>query len=217
MKIGELAERTGLSSSTLRYYESRGLLPATRRTEAGYREYDDGSIERVETVLAAKRLGFSLVEIRRMLNVAEEPDRCETISLFAKARVRSIKEAIARMTEIERLLTERLDACARGQRSESGPCPIITGRSQEDFMEEQMTNSKITIYSATCGLCEEAARIVRDAVAPCGCSVEVKPVDSDEARALGVKSAPTIVRDGKIVFCGRPTSEEAIEALRRSA
>ena len=37
------------------------------------------------------------------------------------------------------------------------------------------------------------------------------------ARALSVMSAPTIVRDGKTVFCGRPTSEEAVEALRRSA
>ena len=78
-----------------------------------------------------------------------------------------------------------------------------------------MTNSKITVFSAGCGLCKEAAQTVRDAVASCGCSVEVRPADSDEARALGVKAAPTIVRDGEAVFCGRPTSEEAIKLLRR--
>ena len=80
-----------------------------------------------------------------------------------------------------------------------------------------MANSKIIIYSAECGLCEAAYHIVQDAVEPCGCSVEVKRADSVEARALGVKAAPTIVRDGKIVFCGSPTSEEAIELLRRSS
>ena len=80
-----------------------------------------------------------------------------------------------------------------------------------------MARSKIIIYSAQCGLCEEAARAVREAVMPCGCSVEVRAADSNEARALGVKAAPTIVRDGGIVFSGRPTSEEAIEALRKFA
>ena len=217
MKIGELAKRTGLSSTTLRYYESRGLLPAQGRTESGYREYDDSSVERVETVLAAKRLGFSLEEIRQMLQVLDEPDRCETIALFAKERVARIRKDIARMTEVERLLTERLGAWAQGKTSQSGPCHIITGRSEVDFKEERMANSKITIYSAKCGLCEDAERIIRDAVAPCGCSVEVKPADSDEARALGVTSAPMIVRDGEFVFCGTPKSEEAIKALRRSA
>ena len=217
MKIGELAKRTGLSSTTLRYYESRGLLPAQGRTESGYREYDDSSVERVETVLAAKRLGFSLEEIRQMLQVLDEPDRCETIALFAKERVARIRKDIARMKDVERLLTERLGAWAQGQTSDSGPCHIITGQSSKDFKEEQMENSKITIYSAQCGLCDEAYHIVEEAVAPCGCSIEVKPADSVEARALGVKTAPTIVRDGEIVFCGRPTSEEAIKALRRSA
>ncbi|MCH8980047.1 MAG: MerR family transcriptional regulator, partial [Armatimonadetes bacterium] len=194
MKIGELAKRTGLSSTTLRYYESRGLLPPKKRTESGYREYDGSSIERVETVLAAKRLGFSLEEIRQMLQVLDEPDRCDTIALFAKERVTRIRKDIARMTRIERLLTQRLSASALGQRSDSGPCHIITGRSEEGFKEQHMANSKIIIYSADCGLCKEAEQTVRDAVAPCGCSVEVRPIDSDEARAAGVKAAPTIVR-----------------------
>ena len=135
MKIGELAKRTGLSGTTLRYYESRGLLPPQERTESGYREYDDSSVERVETVLAAKRLGFSLEEIRQMLQVLDEPDRCETIALFAKERVARIRKDIARMKEVERFLTERLDAWELGQISESGPCHIITGRSDEDFKD----------------------------------------------------------------------------------
>ena len=135
MKIGELAKRTGLSGTTLRYYESRGLLPPQERAESGYREYDDSSIERVETVLAAKRLGFSLEEIRQMLQILDEPDRCDTVALFAKERVARIRKDIARMKEIERLLTKRLAAWEDGQSSESGPCPIIIGRSQEGCKE----------------------------------------------------------------------------------
>ena len=135
MKIGELAERTGLSSTTLRYYERRGLLPPQERTDSGYREYDDSAVERVETVLAAKRLGFSLREIAQMLRILDEPDRCDTVALFAKERIARIRKDIGRMEEIERLLTERLDAWADGQCSDSGPCPIISGESQEDFKE----------------------------------------------------------------------------------
>ena len=216
MKIGELAKRTGVSSTTLRYYERRGLIPAHKRTESGYREYRENSIERVETVIAAKALGFSLNEIRQMLQVIDEPDRCETIALFAKERVTRIRKDIARMKEIEQILSERLDGWKFGQVSESGPCQIITGLSKIDSKEKQMTHSKIIIYSAGCGICEETDHIVRDAVSPCGCSVEVRPADTTEARALGVTSAPTIVRDGEIVFRGRPTSEEAIKMLRKS-
>ncbi|MEU8739512.1 MerR family transcriptional regulator [Streptomyces halstedii] len=63
MRIGELAERTGTTTRTLRYYESRGLLPA-RRAENGYRTYDDGDLRLIQQIRALQDFGFDLEETR---------------------------------------------------------------------------------------------------------------------------------------------------------
>lgn len=63
MRIGELAERAGTTTRALRYYESRGLLPA-RRTENGYREYDEDDLRLLREILALQDVGFELEETR---------------------------------------------------------------------------------------------------------------------------------------------------------
>lgn len=63
MRIKEVAERTGFSAPTLRYYEEIGLLPAPTRTAAGYRTYDEATVERLAFIARAKWLGCSLDEI----------------------------------------------------------------------------------------------------------------------------------------------------------
>lgn len=68
MRISELARRSGLAPSTLRYYHERGLLHAERST-AGYRRFDDTALERLRFVGAGKRLGLALSEIGELLEV----------------------------------------------------------------------------------------------------------------------------------------------------
>ncbi|MFE3515577.1 MerR family transcriptional regulator [Streptomyces sp. NPDC059166] len=63
MRIGELAERAGTTTRTLRYYESRGLLPA-RRAENGYRTYDEGDLRMVRQIRTLQDFGFGLEETR---------------------------------------------------------------------------------------------------------------------------------------------------------
>ncbi|RKS05339.1 DNA-binding transcriptional MerR regulator [Nocardiopsis sp. Huas11] len=63
MRIGELATRAGVSTRTLRYYESRGLLPS-RREVNGYRVYDDGDLRLVEQIRTLQDCGFGLEETR---------------------------------------------------------------------------------------------------------------------------------------------------------
>jgi DNA-binding transcriptional MerR regulator len=67
LKIGELAQETGLAPSALRYYEEAGLLEPATRTEAGYRLFDSEVVGRVRFVQRAKHLGLSLDEIRQLL------------------------------------------------------------------------------------------------------------------------------------------------------
>lgn len=69
MHIGELAERTGLSLRTIRHYDEVGLLPATGRTEGGFRVYAENDVERLTLIKQMKPLGFSLEEMAEILDL----------------------------------------------------------------------------------------------------------------------------------------------------
>ncbi|WP_028221151.1 MerR family transcriptional regulator [Paraburkholderia oxyphila] len=64
MKIGELAARTGIAASAIRFYEQSGLLPPASRSANGYRIYDAAAEERLRQIQLAQRLGFSLEDMR---------------------------------------------------------------------------------------------------------------------------------------------------------
>jgi MerR family transcriptional regulator, Zn(II)-responsive regulator of zntA len=67
LRIGELAAELGLNPKTIRYYEEIGLLPAPRRTDAGYRLYGAADRERLRFIAKAKAIGFTLREIGEIL------------------------------------------------------------------------------------------------------------------------------------------------------
>ncbi len=67
MRVGELAQRSGSSATTIRYYEKLGLLPRASRSDSGYREYAKDALDHLALVRRAKELGFSLREIRALL------------------------------------------------------------------------------------------------------------------------------------------------------
>ena len=73
MKIGELAKQAGVSVQTVRYYERRRLLPVPRRTAAGYRQYKESDLEIVQTIKRMQRFGFTLREVRRVLELYALP------------------------------------------------------------------------------------------------------------------------------------------------
>ncbi|EMF52983.1 MULTISPECIES: heavy metal-responsive transcriptional regulator [Streptomyces] len=70
-RISQLAERSGVPATTLRFYETAGLLPA-ERTPSGYRVYGEDAVERLAFISSAKLLGLALEEIRELLDVREE-------------------------------------------------------------------------------------------------------------------------------------------------
>ncbi len=67
LRIGELAERAGTSTDTIRYYERMGLLQSPERTASGYRLYTDADLGRLLFIRRAKRLGFSLGDIKGLV------------------------------------------------------------------------------------------------------------------------------------------------------
>jgi MerR family transcriptional regulator, copper efflux regulator len=67
VRVGELATRSGIPSSTLRFYEKLGLLPRVSRNKSGYREYPKETLDQLVLIGRAKELGFSLREVRALL------------------------------------------------------------------------------------------------------------------------------------------------------
>src|SRR4051812_33663918 len=71
LRIGEVAQRAGISPDTLRYYERLGLLPNVRRTASGYREYSTCAVERVRFIRNSLRFGFALHEVAGFLRASQ--------------------------------------------------------------------------------------------------------------------------------------------------
>jgi MerR family copper efflux transcriptional regulator len=69
MKIGELAQRSGLAASAIRYYERAGLLPKPSRGSNGYREYGEATVDQLRVIEVARNLGFTLEAIRVVLKL----------------------------------------------------------------------------------------------------------------------------------------------------
>ncbi len=95
MKIGQLAKRTGFSTKAIRYYELLRLLPEPERTESGYRLYTENDAERLELIDKAKRLGFSLEDIRDILILAEQQERpCVHVLALLDQKLKQVDDVL---------------------------------------------------------------------------------------------------------------------------
>ncbi|MER7911977.1 MerR family transcriptional regulator [Streptomyces sp. NPDC096068] len=115
MRISQLAERTGVPATTLRFYEGAGLLPADR-SPSGYRLYGEDAVERLAFIGTAKALGLSLEEVAELLAVWES-GACAEVKADLRPRIAArITEAQARTAELAAFTTalhqalEHLDA-----------------------------------------------------------------------------------------------------------
>ncbi|MEV5827025.1 MerR family transcriptional regulator [Spirillospora sp. NPDC052242] len=99
MRISRLAERSGVPATTLRFYESAGLLPA-ERSPAGYRLYGEDAVDRLAFIGAAKHLGLPLDEVSELLGVWES-GACSDVKADLRPRVAArIVDAEARAAEL---------------------------------------------------------------------------------------------------------------------
>lgn len=110
LSIGEVARRTGVPASALRYYEQLGLLPPTRRA-AGRRRYGEREVQMVEVLRFAQQAGFTLDEIKRLFHGfdAKTPPGARW-RLMAQAKLRELDELQARVAQMRRAIEQGL-AC----------------------------------------------------------------------------------------------------------
>ncbi|MFB6712753.1 MULTISPECIES: heavy metal-responsive transcriptional regulator [unclassified Streptomyces] len=97
-RISQLAERSGVPATTLRFYETAGLLPA-ERTASGYRVYGEAAVDRLAFISSAKLLGLALEEIRDLLDVREE-------GVCASVRDRMLPLVAGRIAETDGRIAE---------------------------------------------------------------------------------------------------------------
>lgn len=72
MKIGELAQRTGMATSAIRFYEASGLLPAAERGANGYRQYGEAALQRLQMIQLGQSLGFGLDQLRELFAASRD-------------------------------------------------------------------------------------------------------------------------------------------------
>jgi DNA-binding transcriptional MerR regulator len=120
VRIGELADRSGVPVKTIRYYEGIGVLDAPERTPSGYRDYDDPAVDRLAFVRAAQAVGLTLGEIRRVVALRE---RGETPCIHVVELIeRRADEIGQRIRELQRLQGDLRRLAARAQGLDSADC-----------------------------------------------------------------------------------------------
>ncbi|SDF95805.1 DNA-binding transcriptional regulator, MerR family [Blastococcus aurantiacus] len=119
LQIGQVAERTGLSLRTIRFYEENGLVRPTSRSGGGFRLYSDDDVARLEVIKRMKPLGFRLEEMQELLtllaDLTERPedaaltDRLRMFHEAAAARVHALREQLDIAERFAADLAGRLD------------------------------------------------------------------------------------------------------------
>lgn len=121
--IGILSLQSGVNIETVRYYERSGLLPKPARTGGGHRLYQRKDADRLRFIRRARDLGFSLEEVRRLLDLAGQKSRsCRRVHDIATEHLAEVRTKIADLHRMERVLDTMVKACARGTMPE---CPLL--------------------------------------------------------------------------------------------
>ncbi|MCG8393121.1 MAG: MerR family transcriptional regulator [Pseudomonadales bacterium] len=122
MQIAELEARTGVNRHTLRYYEKEGLLLEVGRRGNNYRDYSEKAVERVAMVRQLKALGFSLREIRDVLDaLRSDAIDCEQGAALMAEKKAAVDDKIRELKQVSTLLgreQQRLEESAAALREE---------------------------------------------------------------------------------------------------
>lgn len=123
MKIGELSRATGTNTETIRYYERIGLLPAPARTDANYRSYGSEHRSRLSFVRHSRELGFTIEEIRSLLDLSDHPDKdCGQADRIATAHLEQVEAKIAQLAALRDELARIVGRCRGGAAAD---CRVI--------------------------------------------------------------------------------------------
>jgi DNA-binding transcriptional MerR regulator len=127
--VSQLARATGVGAETVRHYEDIGLLPKAARTDSGYRLFPATSLQRMSFVGRCKSLGFSLSEIRELLELSDrrQTDVQTDMRTLLELTTAKVADVSGRIADLERMREglNQLAACCPGKGSLAA-CPILS-------------------------------------------------------------------------------------------
>ena len=123
MRIGELSRATGTHIETIRYYEKIGLLAHPLRTSGNYRSYGEAHRKRLAFVRHSRELGFTIDEIRSLLDLSDHPDRdCGEADRIATSHLLQVEAKIAQLEALRDELARIIGSCRGGATAD---CRVI--------------------------------------------------------------------------------------------
>lgn len=129
--VGDVARLAGVTVRTLHHYDEIGLVEASGRSDAGYRLYGDDDLERLQTVLFYRELGFPLDDIRTLL---ADPDFDRGAALREQRKL--LTEQVHRLERMVRALDEAIDAHERNETMSDDAMFAVFGEEQRELQEE---------------------------------------------------------------------------------
>lgn len=123
MNIGNVAERSGVPPKTIRYYESVGLIQPAARRPNGYRSYSVADMRTLNFIKRARSLGFSVEEVRDLLELWRNKERTSVaVKALAARHLEALDRKIEELQSMRRALADLVKRC----RGDSRPnCPIL--------------------------------------------------------------------------------------------
>jgi DNA-binding transcriptional MerR regulator len=140
MQIGKVAEQTGLTVDTIRFYERQQLLKRASRSDGGFRLFTTADIQTIRFIRRAQELSFSLGEIRELLILQnEEAGSCSHMRDLLRSKVAVVREKIAQLKALELELAVRLRTCEHQLQqsggSHPGCCPVLAEIARNEGMD----------------------------------------------------------------------------------
>lgn len=112
LKIGELAERTGTNTPTIRYYEDIGLLPRASRAAGGQRRYGEEDTRRLTFIRRCRDFGFPIEQVRSLVALLNDPARpCRQARDVAQDHLAGVRAKLAELRALERSLAGFVKDC----------------------------------------------------------------------------------------------------------
>lgn len=132
LKIGEVSKLSGIGIEALRFYEKSGLLDKPERTDSGYRTYDANVLERLAFIKQAQVLGFSLDEIKRIIDerrAGQSP--CADVRELVRLRLHELDERMQEMQRYRQKLVATLAEWDEAGEAQGHICGLIEGSNVE--------------------------------------------------------------------------------------
>ncbi|NYE24750.1 Cu(I)-responsive transcriptional regulator [Pigmentiphaga litoralis] len=125
LNIGDASKASGVSAKMIRHYESIGLIPAARRTDAGYRLYKDDDIHTLQFIRNARDLGFSIAQIDTLLQLWKDRGRPSAdVKTLAMGHIQELDDKIRALQAMRDTLENLASHCHGDHRPD---CPILAG------------------------------------------------------------------------------------------